>query len=60
MTHSDGSGHLWTVEPIQMVKGEHNILVSPFQWNDILMGDGTMRIDDINCWTLPSETIWTS
>ena len=48
MTHANGSGHLWTVDPIQMVRGEHQILVSPFQWNDILLGDGTMRIDDIN------------
>lgn len=48
MTHENGSGHLWTVEPLQITSGEYNILVSPFQWNDILMGDGSMKIDDIN------------
>lgn len=48
MTHENGSGHLWAVEPIQLSRGAYDILISPFQWNDILMGDGSMRIEDIN------------
>ena len=47
MTHGNGTGHIWTEQPIHISAGT-SIFISPFQWNDIVFGDGTLQIEDLN------------
>ena len=47
-THNNGRAHFWTDETILVKSKAQTVLISPFQWNNILVDDGNLYIKDIN------------
>ena len=48
LTHKDGTAHIWAEESFKLEMDTQTILFSPFQWNDIQIANGGIRLSDVN------------